>query len=91
MSTSHSSPPTPVARQVCKQVRFFKSGSYTASNDTIIYIFFQGFYIRPVRKPHRAQTIAVSFEKRLIFMTFSPPTAGRKYTDKFTFEDFFKA
>jgi GrpB-like predicted nucleotidyltransferase (UPF0157 family) len=35
--------------------------------------------------------IAVSFEKRLIFITFSPPTAGRKYADKFTFEDFFKA
>jgi hypothetical protein len=36
-------------------------------------------------------TIAVSFEKRLIFITFSQPSAGRKYTDKFTFEDFFKA
>jgi hypothetical protein len=35
--------------------------------------------------------MAVSFEKRLIFITFSPPTAGKKYTDKFTFEDFFKA
>ncbi|MDR1627722.1 MAG: hypothetical protein LBR79_03005 [Oscillospiraceae bacterium] len=39
----------------------------------------------------KRQYIAFSFEKRLIFMTFSRPTAGRKYTDKFTFEDCFKS
>jgi hypothetical protein len=36
-------------------------------------------------------TIAVSFEKRLIFMTFSQPTAGIRYTDKFIFEGCFKS
>jgi hypothetical protein len=36
-------------------------------------------------------TIAVPFEKRLIFITFSQPSAGRKYTDKFTFEGYFKS
>jgi hypothetical protein len=36
-------------------------------------------------------TIDVLFEKHLIFITFSRPTAGRKYTDKFTFEGCFKS
>ncbi|MDR1627437.1 MAG: hypothetical protein LBR79_01525, partial [Oscillospiraceae bacterium] len=35
--------------------------------------------------------IAVPFEKRLIFITFSQPSAGRKYTDKFTFDGYFKS
>ncbi|MDR1628434.1 MAG: hypothetical protein LBR79_06660 [Oscillospiraceae bacterium] len=37
------------------------------------------------------RNIAVPFEKRLIFMTLSQPSAGIKYTDKFTFEGCFKS
>jgi hypothetical protein len=37
------------------------------------------------------QIIAVPFEKRLISTTFSQPSAGRKYTDNFTFEDCYKS
>jgi hypothetical protein len=60
-------------------------------NDTDIEIEHNGNFYGIIRIDVFEGYIAVSFEKCLIFITFSPPTAGRKYTDKFTFEDFFKA